>query len=126
MKLTSVLPFADVYNAIKDQKMSIRAAYKFSKLIVRTEQETEFYRTKLQEIVDTYIEKDEDGRPILVDDGNAMKIIAGKEADCGKAMQELQELEIDLEPTLHMDDLDGIELTPAQMQVLLPFVVDAD
>ena len=124
MKLTSVLAFPDIYAAIKDQKMPMQVAYKFSKLASKVETEIEFYRNKLQDIIDTYVQKDENGNPIMTEDGTAMKIIEGKEADCGKAMEELQELEIELQPSFYIADLSSLELTPTQMQGLLPFIIE--
>ena len=124
MKLTDTLNFADVYSQVKDQKMPLRLAYKFSKLATRMDEEVQFYRTKFQEIVDQFIEKDEEGKPVVIDNGAALKIIAGKEQECNQAMIELQGLEIDLEQPFTIEELENLELTPAQMQVLMPFVKD--
>lgn len=126
MKLTDTLNFADVYGQVKDQKMPLRLAYKFSKLATRMDEEVQFYRSKFQEIVDRFIEKDEEGKPVVIDNGAALKIIAGKEQECNQAMVELQGLEIDLEQPFTIEELENLELTPAQMQVLLPFVKDAE
>lgn len=124
MKLGNVLSFAEIYNLVKDQKMPLRVAYKFSKLASRMDTETEFYKTKLQEIVDEYVEKDERGAPVMVDNGMAMKIIPGKEEACSAAMNELQNLEIDIEPVFTVDELDGLELTPTQIQNLMPLIIE--
>lgn len=124
MKLGNVLSFAEIYNLVKDQKMPLRVAYKFSKLASRMDTETEFYKTKLQEIVDEYVEKDERGAPVMIDNGMAMKIIPGKEEACGTAMNELQNLEIDIEPVFTVDELDGLELTPTQIQNLMPLIIE--
>lgn len=122
MKLIDTFNFSDVYREVKDQKMSIRLAYKFSKLANRVDEEAQFYRTKLQEIIDKYVEKDEDGKPVIIDDGAALKIIKGQEAECNKAMLELQNIDVDINGNFTVEELEGLELTPAQMQVLLPFI----
>ena len=124
MKISDVLSFSEVYASIKDQPMGIKTAYKFSKLAHKLEEETKFYHEKLQNLVDQYVEKDENGMPVYTEDRTAMKIIAGKEEECSKAMNELQNLEVEIAPSFTIDELEGISLTPAQMQGLYPFIIE--
>lgn len=124
MKLVDVINFRDIYGALYDKQMPIKVAYKLSKLAHKAETESKFYHDKLQEIVDTYVEKDENGQLVYTEDKSAMKIIAGKEEECSKAMTDLQSIEVDIEPCFTIDELDGLELSPLQMQTLYSFIIE--
>ena len=43
MKMYEILDFSKVYNSIKDEKMSIKTAYKLNKLIKKIEEENNLY-----------------------------------------------------------------------------------
>jgi succinylarginine dihydrolase len=124
MKIGHVLAFADVYASIKDQPMSVKTAYKFSKLANKLDAEQKFYQAKLQDIIATYVEKDSNGQLVHTEDGKAMKIIPGKEEECTTAMNELEDIDIDVEPILTIDELEGLSITPTQMQGLYPFIIE--
>lgn len=124
MKLANVLSFMEIYTAIKDHSMSVKTAYKFSKLAHKLEEEQKFYQDKLREIIDQYVEKDTNGEIVYTEDHQAMKIISGKEEECSKAMDELQNIEIEVEPVFNIDELGDLTLTPAQMQLLYPFIIE--
>lgn len=125
MKIVDILSFSDVYTNIKDQNMPIKTAYKFSKLAHKLEEETKFYQSKLREIIETYVEKDADGNLIYTEDKQAMKIIAGQEEACSKAMDELQSIEVtEISPCFTIEELENLSFTPAQMKGLYPFIIE--
>ena len=57
LKMYQILEFQSLYNEIKDEKMSVKTAYKFSKLVFEFNSEIKFYQNKLQEILQKYGEK---------------------------------------------------------------------
>ena len=124
MKLVDTLAFGDVYAEVKDQKMPMRIAYKFSRAAEQMAHEAEYYRDKLRELIDTYVVKDEEGKPQLVEDGEGMKIKAGMENECAAAINELQSIEVEVKPVFDIEDLESLELTPVQTRILLPFIIE--
>lgn len=122
MKLIDVLGFTDFYVAVKDQKMPFKTAYKFYGLAHKIEEQTQFYRDKLNEIINEYSVKDENGNITYSDDGDGIKIIPGKEAECSEKIIELQNLDIDIKPTIEPEELEQFELMPIQIQGIAPFI----
>lgn len=122
MKLNSVLNFADFYREVKDKSMPFKTAYKLSKIAAAVETEVEFYRTKLTEIIREYSEKDENGDPVRTEDGEGVKLQAGREVECGEKIAELQNIEIQMPMSLTIEDLESFDLTPELVAGVIPFI----
>jgi hypothetical protein len=123
LNITTALNLKALYPKIQSQKLPIKVTYKFSRLFNALEQETQFYYTKLQELVTLYAEKDENGKPIPTESGTGVKIAQDKLADCQKDLDELAGLEITLPDTFFsIDELDGLSLTVQDMNCLLPLI----
>lgn len=125
IKITEILNFTDFYVSVKDKKMSIMTAYKLTKLAKAVETEIDFYRNKLQAIINEYSQKDDDGNYIPTDGGEGIKIIEGKEEECGKAMFELQNLMVEL-PDINfgVTEFDDVEITLEDFANIAPFIGD--
>ena len=122
MKMYEILDFSKVYNSIKDEKMSIKTAYKLNKLIKKIEEENNFYNIKFHEIIEQYAEKDEQGEYQYIDE-NSIKIKEGKEQECYKKVSELQNLEIETPNiTFSIEELGDINLTIDTVNMLMPFI----
>ena len=124
MKITDALAFSEVYAEIKDQKMPIKTAYKFSKIAHKLEEEVKFYQSKIQEIIAAYVEKDENGNPVYTEDKQATKIVSGQEEACSKAMEELQDIDVDIAPCFAIEELEGLSLTPAQINPFSTLIIE--
>lgn len=125
LKMQDVLGFVTFYETVKNQKLTMKTAYKLAQLARAVESESTFYRETLSKIIDQYGQKDERGEPIPTEDGAGVKLIAGKEEECYKAVLELQNVDIDL-PDIQFDieEFANIELTVTEMGAILPFLKD--
>lgn len=122
MKMYEILDFSKVYNSIKDEKMSIKTAYKLNKLIKKIEEENNFYNIKFHEIIEQYAEKNDQGEYQYIDE-NSIKIKEGKEQECYKKVSELQNLEIETPNiTFSIKELGDINLTIDTVNMLMPFI----
>lgn len=122
MKMYEILDFSKVYNSIKDEKMSIKTAYKLNKLIKKIEEENNFYNIKFHEIIEQYAEKNGQGEYQYIDE-NSIKIKEGKEQECYKKVSELQNLEIETPNiTFSIEELGDINLTIDTVNMLMPFI----
>lgn len=122
MKMYEILDFSKVYNSIKDDKMSIKTAYKLNKLIKKIEEENNFYNIKFHEIIEQYAEKNDQGEYQYIDE-NSIKIKEGKEQECYKKVSELQNLEIETPNiTFSIEELGDINLTIDTVNMLMPFI----
>lgn len=104
--------------------LPLKGAYKLNKIRKAVEKESEFYSEKFQEIVNTYAKKDEDGNVVFSEDGGQILIQDDKIVECNQALEDLQQLTIEIDNyNLSLEDLgEDLECTPDQLDVLMPFM----
>ena len=125
LKMQDILGFTSFYDTVKNQKLTMKTAYRLARLAKAIEDELQFYREKLQAIIREYGEMDEQGNPIPTEDGNGIKLRPGTEVDCFTAMKELQEINVELpDIQFSIEDFENIELTTNDIAVMLPFFKD--
>lgn len=124
VKMNDIIEFLPFYEAVKDQKLSMKIAYQLAKLANVIDNEMAFYREKLQMIIKEYGELDEKGEPITIENGG-IKLREGTQIECMTKMGDLQNLDVELpDITLTINDFDGIELTVEAMRGIMPFITD--
>ena len=122
IKMQDILNFTVFYEAVKSQKLSMKTAYRLAQLVKAIDNEMEFYRNKLREIVEEYSEKDENGQPIPTQDGG-IKVLPEKNEECFQAMKELQELDVTLpDIKFTIEDFEKIDLEPDIAGAIFPFI----
>jgi hypothetical protein len=123
--MQDALGFVTFYETVKNQKLTMKTAYKLAQLARAVESESTFYRETLSKIIDQYGQKNKQGEPIPTEDGTGVKLIVGKEEECYKAVLELQNVDIEL-PDIQFDieEFANIELTVTEMGAILPFLKD--
>ncbi len=120
LKITKALDLEAFKSQINKQKVPIKLAFKFSKLFSQIEESTNFYREKLQEIIDTYAERDENGDMVPASDGTGVQI-----QECQEQLNELTSLEVEVpDITFTLDELEPFNLSIEQFDVLLPFITE--
>ena len=123
VKMYQILDFENLYNKLKDIKMSVKTAYKFSKLIREIDNEKIFYKTKLQSIIDTYGEKDNEGNFVLTQDKTGVQIKKAELENCQKEIIELSNLEIEIKGIeISIEEIENFDLTLLDMNILMPFI----
>ena len=122
LKMQDIFNFTTFYEAVKDEKLAIKTAYRLTKLTKAIENELGFYREKLQAIINQYAQLDENGKPIPTEDGAGVKLRSETEADCYAAIYELQDIEVEL-PNIKFtfDEFEGTQLTIAQINTAMNF-----
>ena len=124
MEISQALNYTTFYNAIKSQKMSIKLAYRLSKIAQAVEQEQKFYQDKVRALLDAYAEKDENGTPITNESGG-IKLKPEYRTECLTQFSELESLDVDIKfDPIHIEELESLELTPEQIQSVMPFLAD--
>jgi hypothetical protein len=120
--MREITNFTTFYEAVKDSKLSIKTAYRLTKLTKAIENELGFYREKLQAIIKQYAQLDEEGKPIPTDDGAGVILRPETEADCYAAIYELQDIEVELpDIKFTFDEFEGTQLTIAQINTAMNF-----
>lgn len=108
---------------LRNEKVPIKIAYKFNKLITILEKELSFYNEELAKIIDQYAQKDKDGNLILSDDKTSIQIIKDKIDECQQKMEELSSIEFEVKGvSFKIDELKDINLTILEMRSLMPLI----
>lgn len=113
---------------LKDIKMSIKTAYKLSKLSNLLDNEIAFYQEQYKKIIDLYAEKDENGNYKFVDENQQnIKIQSDKVKEASSAFEELQNLEVEL-PDIYftLDEFEKIEITPEDISGIIDFIKEGE
>lgn len=122
LKMYQILEFQSLYNEIKDEKMSVKTAYKFSKLVFEFNSEIKFYQNKLQEILQKYGEKDEGGNFKLTENKEGVMVKQENIAQCQIETRELHDLDIKIpDISFTLDELENLNITIQQMNIIMPF-----
>lgn len=77
-----------------NDKLPVFIAYKLMKLLKGLEEDVNFYRTKMSEIIDEYAEKDPNGQALQSQNGGVI-IQNGKVDECNAKIKELEEIPVE-------------------------------
>lgn len=77
-----------------NDKLPVFIAYKLMKLLKGLEEDVNFYRTKMSEIIDEYAEKDPNGQALQSQNGGVI-IQNGKVDECNAKIKELEEMPVE-------------------------------
>lgn len=125
VKMNEILNFATFYGVVRNQTLSIKTAYKLNRLARAIDVEVKFYQEKFQEILNEYGEKDENGQFIYINNGKQIKLREGMAQTCYAAINDLQQLEVELPDTkFSIDEFANIELTVDDIGYAMPFIAD--
>ena len=123
MKIQDVLGFQEIYPEIANIKLPLQTVYKLAKISQKLEQEFNFYQTNFNKILDEFALRNEDGTYQVSEDGASVKLQPNKVNECGRRIEELQNVTIsDPEEYLSINELGDINLTLTQMNKLMPFI----
>ena len=121
--MEQLMNFRNNSNFYGNTTLPLKSAYKLNKIRQAAEKETEFYSEKFQEIINTYAKKDANGEFIFSDNGEQITIREDAIEECNKAIQDLQNLEIQVENyNLKIDDFgEDFQCTPDELEIVMPF-----
>ena len=106
------------------QHLPLKVAYKLNKIRQAVDKEGDFYSEKFQEIINNYAKKDEEGNLVFSEDGEQIMIQEDKIEECNKALEDLQNLEVEIDNyNLTIDDFgEDLTCTPNELETLMPFL----
>ena len=122
--MDQLIAFRNNGDFFSNTTLPLKGAYKLNKIKKAIEKESEFYGEKCQESVSTYAKHDDNGNLVYSEDGNQIMIKDGMVEECNKALEDLQNLEVEIENYgLTLEDLgNDIECTPEELEALMPFI----
>ncbi len=107
----------EVFQSFIEQKLAFNLSYKIMKLLTSLENDIKFYNQKVQELLDNYAKRDEEGK--YIENNGSISIQEDKFQEFQKAYQEIQECEIEL-PNIKftMEELNNLEISPKEVYAL--------
>ena len=122
--MDQIIAFRNNGDFFADTTLPLKGAYKLNKIKKAVEKEGEFYTEKFQEIVEKYAKHDDNGQLVFSEDGNQIMIKDGMVEECNKALEDLQNLEVEIETYgFNLNDLgENTECTPDELEALMPFM----
>lgn len=104
--------------------MPIKVTYKFTRLFKEVQEQVDFFNKTMQNIIQQYGEKDENGEFVLTENKSGVMIKKDKYDECMEKVNELNNLEIDLQynPIFTLDELDGLDLSVGDLSKLMAFI----
>lgn len=125
MKMYELIQISELYDSIKDQKMPLKTAYKFTRLMKKAETEIEFYKKEFTRIISEFCQKNEKGEYVFLEDGISIAIIPGKEKECNMQIADLKNLDVNIDNIkFNISELDGFDLTISQLNSLFSLIED--
>jgi hypothetical protein len=122
-KIHQLTDFPSLFEKLKSQKLTFKTSYRLTLLAKEIEKHVTFYQESFRNLIMEYSKKDENGNPIPTDDGQGVKLSEETMAEAYQRLSELQDLDAELpDYKFSPDDFGDIELTPLEMNVLLPFI----
>lgn len=123
LKMYQLTSFPSFYEKVKSQKLPFKTAYKIALLAKEIEKHTDFYQENFHNLLMEYSKKDENGNPIPTEDGQGILLVEETMDEAYAKLNELRELDVELPDTkFSPDDFDGIEISPEEMILLMPFI----
>lgn len=125
IKMTDVISLKELYPKLKNSKLPAKLAYKLVRIFDEVDKQAAIYTTMFSEILNDCAQKDENGNPILIENGTQVALVEDRIQECGERMTELNNLmvEFEIKYTLTLDDLDMFEgITLEDIKLLSPFI----
>ena len=125
MKLGNIETLYNTLSSLKEKEMPIRLSYKFTLLLDKIDCDYNFFISEMRKIINKYGLKDDHGE--LIQENGNIKINPDSLSLTEKALQDLHETEIKLpDVTLTLDELESLNIKPADLRALLPFIKETD
>ena len=126
MKLNEILKMRSVIGALYKEKIPVKLAYKFMKLLKDTNDDESFFNEKMGAIIEQYGKKDENGQYAYTENGG-VKIQEDKFQECLDSTNELNETDVDApKVTFTIDELGELKLSIEDMEALNSLIRDEE
>ena len=123
LKMYEITDFPSFYNKVKSQQLPFKTSYRLAMLVQEIEKHIGYYQEQFRELLTAYGKKDENGNLIPTSDGQGVMLAEETLNEAYTKLAELRNLDVTLPDTKFSEnDFNGIELSPEEMIVILPFI----
>ena len=121
-KLRNIVESADIMRELSTKTLKGRAAFKVARLLRELEKEFTLFNEKRMDLIKEYAQKDENGEMKSDENGN-VTLDQDRLTEFYQNLEELLNAEVEINADkIDSDDLNDIEMTPAQIINLEEFV----
>jgi len=125
ISMRQVLALQPVYDLIKKKTLPIKTAYKLSRLFKVIDDEARFYTEQLNNIIEQYALRDENGNKVTTNEGNSIQIAPDYVELTSQKINELLSLDVELPDLMFsLDELDSLGLTMEEVNAFFPLIQD--
>lgn len=123
LQMYQLTDFPVFFEKVKSQKLPFKTSYRLTLLTQEIQKHIDFYQEKFRELITEYSKKDENGNPLPNEDGTGIMLEENTINEAYNKLNELRELDVELPDTkFSPEDFGTIELTPMEMNIILPFI----
>lgn len=123
IKMYQVVALSTALAQFTSARLHIKTAYKVSKLSQVVVNEMNFYTEKMNEIIQKYGRRNEDGSLMFSEDGTTVLLRKEDLSECQKEMNELDEVDVEVpDVKFSIDDFGDCEISLQEMNALSPFI----
>ena len=120
--LRNIVESADIMRELSGKSLKGRAAFRVARLLREVEKEFTLFNEKRVDLIREYAQKDENGEIKSEENGN-VTLDPDRLTEFYQKLEELLNAEVEINAErIDINDLDDIELTPAQVINLEPFI----
>lgn len=122
-KMYQITDFPTFFTKVKSQKLSFKVSYKLTLLSKEIQTHIDFYEESFRNLLGEYAKKDENGNFVHTSDGQGVLLKEETTNEAYTKLAELRELDVELSDTkFSLDDFDGIEISPEEIMLIMPFI----
>lgn len=123
LKMYQITDFPSFFSKVKSQKLPFKTSYRLTLLTTEIEKHINYYQEQFRNLLMEYSKKDDEGNPVPTSDGQGVLLKEETMNEAYSKLNELRDLDVELPDTkFSPDDFDGIELSPEEMIVIMPFI----
>ena len=123
LKMYQIIDFPSFFTKVKSQKLPFKTSYKLTLLATEIEKHINYYQEQVRMLLDQYGKKDDEGKLVSTTDGQGVLLVEETMNEAYAKMGELRDLDVELpDAKFSVDGFDGVELSPEEMIVIMPFI----
>lgn len=123
LKMYEIIDLPSIFGKLKGQKLPFKTAYKIVLFTQEVQKHVDFYQETFRNLLTEYGQKDEQGNLVPTGDGQGILLIEETMSEAYTKLGELRDLEVELpDSKFFVDDFDGIEISPEEMMIIMPFI----
>ena len=123
LKMYEIIDLPSIFGKLKGQKLPFKTAYKIVLFTQEVQKHVDFYQETFRNLLTEYGKKDEQGNLVPTSDGQGVLLIEETMSEAYTKLGELRDLEVELpDSKFSVDDFDGIEISPEEMMIIMPFI----